>query len=106
MLSLEIVREIDRLLREGRLSQRKIAARLNTSRGIIGAIARGKRGLHGRETIGSDGDPLGTAVLPERCPCCGGRVYMPCRLCHIRALQQDLARRQRDERRRGCRRVA
>lgn len=35
MLSLSVVQEIDRLLQEGQLSQRKIAARLGVSRGTV-----------------------------------------------------------------------
>ena len=48
MLATATVREIDRLLKKGELSQRKIAAQLGVSRGIVGAIASGRRGLYGR----------------------------------------------------------
>ena len=39
MLPLSVVEEIRRLLDEGRYSQRKIAARLQVSRGSVNAIA-------------------------------------------------------------------
>ena len=83
MHSLELVREIDRLLQEGQLSQRKIAERLRVSRGIISAIARGRRGLHGRETENAH-STLGRSSPPVRCPECGYRVFLPCVICRIR----------------------
>jgi hypothetical protein len=84
MLATALIEEIDRLLREGKLSQRKIAAQLRVSRGTVSAIASGRRGLHGRE-VGDD-EPFahGPQSPPERCPCCGYRVYMPCLVCTSR----------------------
>ena len=84
MLSLSVVQEIDRLLREGQLSQRSIARKLGVSRGIIAAIAKGKRGLHGRETQ-VEPDQLARSESPQRCLGCGGLVYVPCVLCHVTA---------------------
>ena len=43
MLALTVVQQIEQLLKEGQLSQRKIAARLGVSRGTVGAIADGRR---------------------------------------------------------------
>ncbi|MAT68487.1 MAG: hypothetical protein CMJ58_03090 [Planctomycetaceae bacterium] len=88
MLSVKVVEEICRLLAEGELSQRAIAKRLSVSRGVIGAIASGKRGIYGRETPRAadptdwDGQP------PQRCPTCGGMVRMPCLLCEARAYRR------------------
>ena len=80
MHSLKLVREIHRLLQEGNLSQRKMSQQLRVSRGTISAIARGRRGLHGRES-----DNAATlASPPARCPDCGYRVYLPCVICRIR----------------------
>jgi hypothetical protein len=85
MLPTAIVLEIDRLLSERRWSQRQIARRLAVSRGVVRAIARGERGLHGRdpeEPPASGARPTGFA---SRCSGCGGMVYYPCRLCAVRA---------------------
>jgi hypothetical protein len=84
MLSLSIVEEIDRLLREGKLSQRKIAARLGVSRGTVGAISNGRRGIHGKEPQADDPHTLIPQGPPERCPRCGFTVYMPCLICRAR----------------------
>jgi hypothetical protein len=85
MHSKTLIDEVDRLLREGELSQRKIAERLGVSRGTVGAIASGQRGLFGREP----GDGVGTVLMPagpaERCAGCGYRVYLPCLVCRTRA---------------------
>lgn len=94
MLSLEKVMEIRRLLQADQLSQRKIAAKLRVSRGIVQAIASGRRGIHGRETSVNDSfDNQDT--LPQRCRGCGARVYMPCLLCqarqyHLRQEQDEI----------------
>jgi len=85
MLHLSTVEEIRRLLEEGHLSQRKIALRLGVSRGIVGSIASGRRGLFGKSA--DDDCPHHTAENrpPERCPGCGAMVYKPCILCGARA---------------------
>ena len=84
MLPVALVNEIDRLLRVGNLSQRKIAARLGVSRGVVSAIASGQRGLHGKETDRPH-FPLHNARVPARCPNCGYRVYLPCLICKARS---------------------
>ncbi len=87
MLSLALVEEIRRLLDEGQLSHRKIAAKLGVSRGTVGAIASGRRGIYGREPS-SDGSALACLdQVPERCSSCGAKVYKPCMLCSVRAYQ-------------------
>lgn len=84
MLPFAKVKEIRRLLDEGTLSQRKIASMLKVSRGIVGAIASGKRGLYGKEPkVDLPGIP-DEDQEPERCSSCGGTVYMPCVLCRAR----------------------
>ncbi|MCG8448097.1 MAG: helix-turn-helix domain-containing protein [Pirellulales bacterium] len=84
MLPLALVEEVRRLLDEGQLSQRKIAAKLGVSRGTVGAIASGRRGIYGREPNGEDLFLSCTDLPPERCPTCGGMVYKPCVLCRAR----------------------
>lgn len=76
MLTLSKVQEIRRLLDEGQLSQRKIAAKLGVSRGTVGALASGKRAVYGREPNEQAQDRP-----PERCGGCGQRVVMPCVYC-------------------------
>ena len=106
MLPLALVEEIRRLLEEGRLSQRKIATKLGVSRGTIGAIASGRRGIYGREP---DPDDLLLAcqdLAAERCRECGAMVYKPCVLCNAREYQrrqqrlEELAERPRGSSRR------
>ncbi len=88
MLAHGKVKEVERLLAEGKFSQRKISKLVGVSRGTISAIANGQRPDYealARER-GDDIEPQGPI---ERCQTCGGRVYMPCRLCRVRALQQQ-----------------
>lgn len=83
MLALSLVEEIDRLLKEGVLSQRQIAERLKVSRGSVSAIASGKRGLHGRTP--EDVQSVEAPALPaDRCPNCGFLVTKPCLVCRTR----------------------
>ena len=92
MITTTVVDEIRRMLREGRLSQRKIASRIGVSRGTVNAIALGRRiEPLARRQAGDDGfiPPTG---LPVRCPGCGGRVQMPCLLCYMRARQWRMRR--------------
>jgi hypothetical protein len=84
MLATATVREIDRLLKEGDLSQRKIAARLGVSRGVVSAIASGRRGLYGRNQPDDPSVPHRATSQPERCPRCGYRIYRPCLVCQGR----------------------
>jgi hypothetical protein len=85
MLTTAVVQEIDRLIREGELSQRQIAARLCVGRGTISAIASGRRGLYGKDPRALH-LPVRTS-RPIRCPQCGYRVYLPCLICRVREHQ-------------------
>ena len=84
MIATEIVTKVRRLLADGQLSQRSIARLTGVSRGSVGTIASGKRPDY--RAPGQPEDDLleEPAGPPERCPGCGGKVYMPCRLCHMR----------------------
>lgn len=90
MLAMAKVKEAERLLLEGRLSQRKIAAFVGISRATVSAIARGRRADYEARLAAraSEMEPLGPIV---RCGGCGGRVYSPCRACRVRA-DQDCKR--------------
>ncbi len=84
MLPLVTIQEVCRLLEERKMSHRKIAYMLGVSRGTIGAISSGRRGMHGREP-GAERPILCCLELPpERCQGCGGTVYKPCVLCCAR----------------------
>lgn len=87
MLPQSTIAEVARLLREEKLSQRKIAERLQISRGTVGAIASGGRGLHGRLPKEDEPQLFVPCSPPKRCPQCGYRVYLPCLICNTRQFQ-------------------
>jgi hypothetical protein len=84
MLPLPVVMEICRLLHEGDLSQREIAAKLRVGRGSVNSLANGTRPVVGRLESKRDKSRR-VAALPVRCPDCGGLVFAPCALCKTRA---------------------
>ena len=88
MLSLSVVRKIDRLLQEGKLSHRKIADRLGVGRGTVSAIASGRRGLYGKELSSKEPRSLPGQSPAERCGRCGYLVHKPCLVCEIRDFQE------------------
>lgn len=81
MLPLKLIQEVRQLVDAGELSQRQIAIQVGVSRGVVSAIASGKRGLYGR-TTGADLNIAKTSY--KRCPGCGALVLMPCVLCTAR----------------------
>ena len=84
MFAGERVKEVERLLAVGKLSNRQIASITGVTRTIVGRIADGThRPQSRRERAPSVDEPLGPAV---RCSGCGGRVYLPCVLCRVRSL--------------------
>jgi hypothetical protein len=84
MIEPELEEQVERLLAEGKLSYRKIARFTGVSRGTIGAIASGRRRIQPRRIFFWEDEPVIPDVPPQRCPQCGGMVYMPCRLCRTR----------------------
>jgi hypothetical protein len=91
MLPTSLVHEIDRLLKEGKLSHRQIAKRLGIGRTVVGEIANGRRGLHGNDPI--DKRRMRTpSSAPTRCPACGYRVYLPCLICRTRKVKESRRR--------------
>ena len=70
--------EVRRLLAEERRNKRMIARMLGVSRGTVIDIALGRRPDYPERP--EDCEPGCESVgLPERCPGCGGKVYLPCR---------------------------
>lgn len=94
MLPQAQVDEVRRLLAEGRVSQRRIARQLGISRSTVGLIASGRRPDR-PPPVAADDDPWADAGPPQRCPTCGGMVYVPCRLCRVRELKRREAERYR-----------
>jgi hypothetical protein len=94
MIALVKVKEVERMLVEGKLSHRKIAKATGVSRATVGAIALGKRPDYEARQLAraAELEPRGPL---KRCAGCGGLVYMPCRLCRVRkakAQQEEIAR--------------
>ncbi len=87
MIAFAVVDEIERLLGEGNLSQRKIAVRLGVSRGTVNAIAQGKRPDYRTRRRERDDDFIAPCGPVARCPTCGAKVAMPCLACRVRALR-------------------
>lgn len=84
MLSRALVFEVRRLLVAGELSQRQIARQTGVSRGMVHAIANGRRTARFAEEKRPDDPTPDILSLPERCPVCGYRVYLPCQICRAR----------------------
>jgi len=82
------VREVRQLLSEKTLSQRRIAKIVGVSRGTVTAIASGKYTQNKRGPASVDDDYFAITGPAARCPGCGGNVYLPCRLCYVRALTE------------------
>ena len=92
--------EVQRLLTEGRFSQRQIAKRTGVSRATIATIAAGERPDYEaqrqlRQLQRAEEESLGPV---QRCAGCGGLAHMPCRLCRVRKLQTQRRAAARHER--------
>lgn len=86
MLEDSVIKQIQMLVQQGHLSQRKIAKQLGVSRGTVQAVANGKR-------IERSGHPASATWIapsgqPQRSPLCGGRVRMPCLACQLYEFDQ------------------
>ena len=84
----EVFDHVLRLLKQGKMSQRTVARVVGISRATVAKIVGGKfRPCRPRDDHNEHESWRPTGPI-ARCPTCGGRVYMPCQLCHIRALKQ------------------
>jgi len=81
MLTQDQVDEVKRLLATNKYSQRNIAAMTGISRGTVAAIANETRHIYQRGPNPDQWEPEGPI---KRCPRCGGRTRLPCRLCRVR----------------------
>jgi hypothetical protein len=99
MIADNVVQQIRQLLAQGELSQRKIARVVGVSRGTVSAIALGRRPDYPSGGAPYRRDPAQAETLlwgpgpMQRCPGCGGMVYMPCLACRIRAMKDEARRR-------------
>lgn len=84
MIHPERVRFVKQLLREKKHSLRAISRLAGVSRGSVGAIASGRRPEYAPPSPTPEDDSWRPTGPITRCPNCGGRVYAPCRLCHVR----------------------
>jgi hypothetical protein len=78
MIDREKISQIEQLLATGH-SQRKIARLAGVSRNTVATVADR---LSHAQTAAEE------ALSPTRCPNCGGMVYLPCRLCSVRAVME------------------
>lgn len=84
----EVVTDVLRLLGDGQRSQRCVAQAVGISRATVAKIAAGKfRPCKPRDDRDAYDSWRPTGPI-GRCATCGGRVYLPCQLCHVRALKQ------------------
>jgi DNA-binding XRE family transcriptional regulator len=86
MLDPKLVDEIRVLLNAGHLSQRKIADKVGVSRGTVLTIAKGRWRGPLRRPKKNDAVETQPKGAPERCPGCGGLVYLPCQVCRARKI--------------------
>jgi hypothetical protein len=78
------VQLVQQLLSENKFSQRRIAGLAGVSRGSVSAIASGRRPNYVERPPAPDDEDWMPSGPITRCPKCGGRVFAPCRLCHVR----------------------
>jgi hypothetical protein len=92
------VQEVERLLADRRQSHRAIAKLVGVSRAVVGQIAAGARPDYAARRLArqeAEYEPRGPVA---RCRQCGGRVYMPCYLCKVRAIKSAEQAQRRAER--------
>jgi len=92
------VREVRRLWGDGCRSRRRIARRLGISREVVNQIVSGTFVLQMSVDEEPDMPMPDCEGSPVRCPGCGGKVFLPCRLCQLRELKREqLAKRRQHE---------
>ncbi len=97
MIAAAKVQEVERLLAENRWSQRMVAKMSGVSRAVVGAIAAGKRPDYEARRLARDDEDHTPTGPVGRCGDCGAKVYLPFRLCKIRALKAEQREKARAE---------
>ena len=78
--------DLIRQLFDDGVSQRRIACRMRVARETVRRILDGRR----MESEACEDDTLQLSEgLPQRCPSCGGLVYMPCLGCRARVFKGE-----------------
>lgn len=106
MIAAEVIEEVQRMLVTGKHSCREISRRTRVSRSTIERIAKGERLAH-CPTGDFAGTQIERSTVAERCPDCGGMVYLPCLPCDAKLFRErrqvmrrvDSSRSKRDPRR-------
>ena len=93
MIDADTVLQIERLLAEGRLSQRRIAELTGVSRTFVHFVRHGRL----RKPLSARRKQADAPSPPERCPGCGAMVTMPCVACRVRAYVAEARRRREAE---------
>jgi hypothetical protein len=92
LIAASLIRRAEVLLRENRMSRRRIALELGISRTTVGKVASGvltsAARQHYEDTISSR-PRQSTQVEPFRCPRCGGtsKVF-PCQKCFVETVKE------------------
>lgn len=78
-----VIEEAQKLLEQGGMSYRKIAAQVGVSRGVVSEVAQGNRRPCGVDENGVNGDSV--IVSPIKCVGCGRLIIIiPCVACRAR----------------------
>lgn len=85
MIAEAVEAQIERMLAEGRDSQRRIAWKLGVARGTVNAIARGLRPARLSRDYPQSVEKALIRGPVAQCPGCGGLIYLyPCVACEAR----------------------
>ncbi|MEN6449888.1 MAG: hypothetical protein ABFC96_05290 [Thermoguttaceae bacterium] len=85
MISPKTVAEVERLLKEEKLSYRETARRVGINRGTVGIIARGQRpDYEALRQARRKWLPQKREKAAQHCPECHALVYLPCVACETR----------------------
>jgi len=89
MIKNEVIKQIQFYVRQGRMSQRKIATFWGVSRGTVQAVANGKRTDNVLSSV-KTAIWVAPSGKPKRCCYCGSWVKMPCLACQLSMEQQPV----------------
>ena len=84
MIASSVLKEIQRLLAEGKWSFREVGRMTGVSHGTVSRVAHGQLPIAIAPEPLDEEEPGALSGPLVRCRGCGGRVEMPCRLCSVR----------------------